>query len=100
VRKWVYNGVEFREGDIVKVVRIEEDEAPNGMGEGVAWNNAWINTRYEDNGTIDFNMDGYFGMEFTIEDISVEGVYFENDPAGYAFPLSSLEKVVQLKEVA
>jgi hypothetical protein len=93
--------VEFREGDRVKVVRFEENLAPNGMGEGIEWDNTWVNARYEDNGTINLNMDGYFGIEFVINHIDQSGVEFEND-LGYAFPLSSLEKVVQsqLKEVA
>lgn len=95
-RKWIYNGVEFNVGDKVRVMRQEETDAPNGMGEGVQWLNSWVGPEAgaffsaEERG-----MDAYLGMEFEIEHISAEGVSFVGHchNESYLFPLSSLDKI-------
>lgn len=86
---WVYNGVEFNIGDRVRVVRFEQDKAPNGMGEGVAWGNTWQDT-----------MDQAIGFEFEVFEIDPElGVLFcplvdcDFPAADYGYPLSVLQKV-------
>lgn len=87
---WVYNGVEFKSGDKVKVVRFEETDAPNGMGEGKVWNNSW-----------EPDMDKAISLEFEINHIDTSGAYFvvaaEYDynfsPIHYTYPLSVLEKI-------
>jgi hypothetical protein len=88
---WVCNGVEFKVGDTVRVVREEQTGAPNGMGEGVKWENCWSGF----DGNTELGMDKWLGRKGTIEDISVEGVTFEmpDDELSYSFPLTSLEKV-------
>ena len=79
----VCNGVEFRPGDKVRVMRQVEESDPNGMGEGVPWDNCWV-----------ADMDNYLGLEFTIMDIDTFGVMFYSDThVGYAFPLAALDKV-------
>jgi hypothetical protein len=83
---WNYYGTLFRPGDKVRVVRIEEDEAPNGMGEGTIWHNSWPS-----------EMDRAVGLVFEIDDIDEQGVHFaepEHSPiTWYAYPLSALEKI-------
>jgi len=95
-RKWVYNGVEFKVGDTVRVMRQEEDDAPNGMGDGIPWENSWIGGTVEQSlkGEYKTDMDAFLGLEFVIEDIDFYGVTFEDSSGyAYAFPLSSLDKV-------
>jgi len=97
-RKWIYDKVEFKVGDYVKVVRFAEDGQKDGMGFGKDWDNTWIG---QDAGGL--NMDGAIssGYEFEIIDIMIQGAEFadfvgcETQPAsaGYYYPLSSLEKV-------
>lgn len=94
--QWIYNGVEFRIGDRVKVVSDAASYDQNGMGPGVKWLNGWENAfNYE--GRLHMGMDGYIGMEFEIEDISQEGVYFVgySSENSYGFPLSSLINLTQ-----
>lgn len=90
--KWIYNGVEFNVGDRVKVVDIAENFEENGMGFGVYWNNVWAHSYMDVDQNLHMGMDGYIGMEFTIEDISEEGVFFEGyqDGVSYGFPLSCM----------
>lgn len=97
MRKWVCNGVEFKVGDKVRVMRRVKDNDPDGMGEGIPWQNNWIAAE-----TGWAGMDGFLGLTFEIEDITAEGATFvvaekyrkfvEHD-AQYAFPLSCLDKV-------
>lgn len=95
VAEWVHNGVEFRPGDKVKIVRMEEDDAPNGMGEGRQWVNNWAD--YTDiRGTVVDGMSSYIGCEYVINDIDETGVYFVVDDLHtneFGYPLSALEKV-------
>lgn len=95
VSEWVYNGVEFNVGDKVKIVRIEEDDAPNGMGVGKQWVNNWADgVSYR--GTIFQGMSSYLGYEYEINDIDETGVYFvvdESHTNEFGYPLSALEKV-------
>lgn len=85
--KWIYNGVEFKKGDYVKIARFEESFAPNGMGYGREWDNTWLQ------GTMDL----FIGRTATIEWIDDYGVIFSDyegeENIGYAWPLSVLEKV-------
>jgi hypothetical protein len=97
-QKWVVNGVEFGEGDKVKVARIEEDFAENGMGEGKKWNNTWAHAV----GSTWLGMDGYLGLEFVIASLDDVGVYFElpegfadADYGSFAFPLTALDLVAK-----
>jgi len=86
---WICNGVEFKEGDRVRVVSQEVDDAEDGMGTGCQWENAWIH----DDLSGDKGMDAYLGLEFTIEEITVHGATFESTSISYGFPLTALEKV-------
>lgn len=85
--KWTYGGVEFAAGDKVMVVNVEDEDAPNGMGEGKPWRNCWLADP----------MDEAIFNTYEIYEISAEGVYFVedvNDPASeYMYPLSVLKKV-------
>ena len=85
--KWIYNGVEFKSGDRVKIVRFEESFAPNAMGENIVWDNTWIEPC----------MDELIGSEGTIAWIENAGVWFFDivgeTTIDYMFPLSVLEKV-------
>ena len=93
MKKWISNGVEYREGDVVRVMRIEKADAENGMGDGVMWPNSWIGAEEVSEDTL--SMDAYLGMECVIEHIDEDGVFFEGGKGvSYGFPLSSLEKVV------
>lgn len=87
---WICNGVEFKVGDKVRVVRQVESFDPNGMGNGVEWENTWCSADGDWKA-----MDGYLGLEFTIAEIESYGVTFETDLDGlsYALPLAALEKV-------
>lgn len=88
---WQYNGVDFRVGDTVKIVRLEEEEAPNGMGDGKVWQNAWAPA-----------MDQTIGFTYEINDIDENGVHFVSDEDHdnwYAYPLSALENLSRQKEV-
>lgn len=79
-KKWICNGVEFKVGDKVKIVRKVASHCGNGMGEGVEWENIW-----------EMSMDNYIGEIATIDYIGYAGVSFEE--GGYGWPLSALEKV-------
>lgn len=91
-QKWVYNGVEFKPGDRVKVVRFEADGAEDAMGDGIQWDNSWND-----------GMDQAIGKEFEISSIDDMGVLFTDwvemgydavrEYAIYAYPLSVLEKL-------
>lgn len=99
---WMYNGVEFKVGDRVKVVSDAESLDPNGMGVGVKWENTWAGSCGEY-----LHMDGYIGLEFEIADISELGVFFSDDFT-FGFPLSCMINlsqrdslpVIQQKEAA
>lgn len=82
---WDYNGVVFEPGDRVRVVRFAETLETGGMGNGVDWDNCWIQG----------DMDDYIGLDFTIDNIYVEGVEFVETVGGwkYRFPLSVLVKI-------
>lgn len=83
MKQWISNGVEFKEGDVVRVVRFVEDDDPDGMGEGIRWDNGWVE-----------EMDKFLGLPMIIEGIDEEGVYFEGGKgASFGFPLKSLEKI-------
>lgn len=85
-RKWFYNGVEFEIGDRVMVDGIAETEQPDGMGDGIDWQNSWVE-----------DMNDAIFKEFEIYDIDEAGVRFveiEGDwNTEYMFPLSALRKV-------
>jgi hypothetical protein len=95
--KWVCNGVSFAPGDKVKIVRMEQSPAPNGMGDGVAWQNSWSEGYKNDN--LGINVRGlseYIGFTYEINNIDETGAYFvededHNNPYGY--PLTALEKI-------
>jgi hypothetical protein len=90
-KQWILNGVEYRVGNVVRVMRQVEDYDPNGMGDGMEWDNTWIASDGEDLG-----MDEYLGLSFEIAEISEEGVFFEGaDACSYAFPLASLDKIAE-----
>ena len=103
--QWIYNGVEFKVGDRVKVVSDAVTNDPNGMGAGVEWNNCWVHATNED-GYLQMGMDGFISMEFEIHDIDEHGVYFSEE--SYGFPLSCMINlsqreslpVIQQKEAA
>lgn len=89
-REWIYNGVEFKVGDKVLIFTTEVTGAENAMGEGVDWDNAWI----ED---MDYAVGGVHEIE-SINEYGVEFVQFVNEPSltphmGYLYPLSVLAKV-------
>lgn len=94
MEQWVYNGVEFREGDRVKIVRDAEDYDPNGMGAGVTWKNGWIHTQ-KDDGLVYPHMDGYIGLEFEIEFITEHGAFFTAEDNSFGFPLSCMINLTQ-----
>ncbi len=83
---WIYNGVEFKAGDRVMVMRFVTDDEPDVMGEGREWNNVWVE-----------DMNEAIFHQFEIMDISEEGVLFyeiEDFPASeYMYPLSVLKKL-------
>lgn len=80
--KWVSNGVEFQVGDKVKVVRTVRDDASNGMGDGVVWNNVWIDTMTESIGTIAI-----------VIGIDKHGAYLNGDEFEFGWPLLALENL-------
>lgn len=88
-KAWICNGVEFKEGDRVRVMRQEEDYAENGMGNGRAWCNNWVGENDEG----EKGMDAYLGLEFEIAEITSCGAIFVSPEIGYAFPLTSLERI-------
>jgi hypothetical protein len=79
-KKWVYNGVEFKVGDTVKVMQKTPSHAPNGMGEGIEWRNSWNS-----------GLDCYLGAEGVIYSIEDSGCWLES--SSYGYPLASLKKV-------
>lgn len=90
---WECNGQEFRAGDTVKIVRVEQDFAPDGMGEGVEWENNWVeSTGFSD--TFAFaNMNYGVGKTYEIADIDETGAYFIEDEEHnnrFGYPLSVL----------
>lgn len=92
--KWVYNGVEFNEGDTVMVVSVAESFQFNAMGDNEEWNNTWIT-----------EMDEAIFLEFEIEFIDEDGVHFVERvdvPASlYSYPLSVLRNLTaEMKEAA
>lgn len=78
--EWIYDGVEFKDGDVVKVVCATESYAPSGMGEDIQWDNAWVG-----------GMGESVGKTFTIEQINNRGVRFKKSP--YRYPLASIKKL-------
>jgi len=84
--KWIYNGVEFKPKDRVRIVRFERSFAPGAMGENIVWDNTW-----------ESNMDALIGNEGTIAWIETAGVTFfdvEGETTiDYMWPLSVLERV-------
>jgi hypothetical protein len=80
-KQWLVNGVEFKAGDRVRVMRQIETNDENGMGDGVEWENNWVD-----------EMDKYLGLEFEILDISPEGADISKT-CFYLFPLAALDKV-------
>lgn len=96
--KWIYNGVEFRVGDYVKVVRFAESGQKDGMGEGIDWDNTWVNCEFYDGG-----MDAAITRGYTFEIIEIDecGVYFadfadlDEQPmcVKFSYPLSVLQHV-------
>lgn len=88
VKQWVYNGVEFKVGDIVRVMGLAVTEEEDGMGLGQKWENSWVD-----------DMDNALGHIFEINEIREEGAFFvefegEINDGGYGYPLSVLQKVV------
>jgi hypothetical protein len=95
VSVWHCNGQEFYPGTRVRVARIEQDFAPNGMGEGYKWDDVWINKL---NGDPPYtSMDEAVGMEFEIAYIDSEGAHFMEYTGSFierfAYPLSALDVV-------
>jgi hypothetical protein len=92
--KWVCNGVTFAPGDRVKITGFEEDFAPDGMGDGVTWDNQWPDI-WKD-GNLVGGMSMFIGYEYEINDIDETGVYFVTDESHtnmYGYPLTVLEKI-------
>lgn len=84
-QQWFVNGVEFNVGDKVRVMRQVESFDPNGMGDGVEWENTWVD-----------DMDRFLGLEFEISDFSPEGVDLSEETCFYLFPLTALDKVASV----
>lgn len=91
---WVYNGVEFKPGDkaLIAFRAAEHGEdflTKDGMGEGVDWDNIWVE-----------EMDLAIGGVHEIERICEQGVefvsYVDDDSLhphrGFLYPLSVLVK--------
>lgn len=85
-KQWISNGQEFKIGNIVRVMRQAETDAPDGMGEGRQWDNSYHEA-----------MDAYLGLTFEIADISEQGVEFatEHDGCSFLFPLTSLDFIAE-----
>lgn len=81
MRKWEYNGVEFKSGHKVMVMSLPITDDPNGMGVG----KKWFNNFQED-------MIKYLLNIYEIDFIDQEGVHFvEPDGVAYfSFPLNVL----------
>lgn len=84
--QWISGGVEFKKGDLVKIMCNVSDEHPDGMGQGVVWANIWCD-----------RMNEAFGRLFTIDFIDATGVHFEvqdDDPVTwYGYPLRCMENM-------
>lgn len=76
--KWTFNGVEFKVGDKVKIVRKVEGKY-GGMGHGKDWHNSWVST-----------MTRSIGKTDEITDITDNGVSLKGE--GFGWPLAALEK--------
>jgi hypothetical protein len=76
--KWVYNGVEFKVGDKVKIIQKVEAHAKDGMGQDKEWMNCW-----------NPEMTPLIQKKDKITSITDQGVGFEE--LGFFWPLSSLE---------
>jgi hypothetical protein len=76
--KWECDGVRFKVGDKVKIVRKVETHDKNGMGLGREWKNCWNPA-----------MDGLIGESGKIGNITDQGAWV--DDVSYYWPLSSLE---------
>jgi hypothetical protein len=81
--KWIYNGVEFKVGDRVKVVRKVASFAHHGMGNDLEWDNSWVEPE----------MCSELGVTGKVTPISRRGVCVNE--LGFGYPLAALEKVVQ-----
>lgn len=77
--EWTYNGVEFKVGDKVKIVRQVESLAIGGMGDGKAWKNSWASS-----------MSDSIGNVAEITSISILGAKLST--ACFGWPLAALEK--------
>jgi hypothetical protein len=92
-KQWILNGTEFAIGNVVRVMRQVQQDDPNGMGDGVAWNNNWVGID-DDNSCGPVGMNKHLGGTFVIADICDEGVEFEGaDEVSFLFPLASLDKI-------
>jgi hypothetical protein len=89
--QWVYNGVEFKPGDkaLIAFLGIQECFTLNGMGEGVDWDNKWVER-------MDYAVGGVHEIE-SIDEFGVEFVEYVDDMSlhphqGFRYPLSVLVK--------
>jgi hypothetical protein len=75
---WKCNGVKFKVGGKVKIVRKVETHDKDGMGVGKEWMNSWNRS-----------MKDYIGQKGRIESITDHGVSLED--TSYSWPLAALE---------
>lgn len=76
--EWTFNGVEFKVGDKVKIVRKVQTKV-NGMGFGKDWRNGWVSS-----------MTYSIGNIAEITKINDTGVRLKGE--GFGWPLAALEK--------
>lgn len=99
-KQWIVGEQEFQVGNVVRVMRQVEDFDPNGMGNGVAWENTWVGIGGEAGDNSPVGMNKMLGMTGIIEDIAAEGVEFEGSgQLSYLYPLASFDFISATKQV-
>jgi hypothetical protein len=100
LNRWIVAGQEFAVGNVVRVMRQVEDADPNGMGDGVKWENNWVGFYGEAGDNTPYGMNKCLGMSFVIEDIEPEGVTFEGaGELSFLFPLAAFDFISATKQV-